>query len=173
MNASSSISDVNALATNTAFSVMNLASDFLVVIILVAILFLFAWYIGRGPFVAMTLSLYAAFAVYTVFPYMSSLPASPASASVFSHVGLYALLTFGFYLILRRVVVSDFLYIGIFGLAILALLGAGFLIALGYHTFDASSVYHFSSAVDTLFAPDKYFFWWFAGPAVGLFFLAR
>jgi len=173
MSATSSLSDVNALATHTASSVMNLGSDFFVVIIIIAILFLFAWYIGRGPFVAVILALYAASAVYTVFPYMSFLPASPASASVLAHVGLYAALTFGFYLILRRVVVSDFLYIGVIGLAVLSFLGAGFLIALGYHSFDVTSVHLFSSAIQALFAPSQYFFWWFVGPAIGLFFFAR
>jgi hypothetical protein len=78
-----------------------------------------------------------------------------------------------FYLILRRVVVSDFLYIGIFGTLILALLGATFLIAMAYHVFPVADVYNFTPAMDALFAPQKYFFWWFVAPALGLFFLAR
>jgi hypothetical protein len=74
---------------------------------------------------------------------------------------------------LRRVVVSDFLYVGIIGLLILSLLATGFLIALAYHVFPVTSVYHFSSAIDMLFASKTYFWWWFIAPAVGLFFLAR
>jgi hypothetical protein len=173
MSSTSSLGDVNALATHTAFSVLNLASDFLVVIIVVALLFLFAWYVGRGPFVAILLAFYAAYAAYATFPYMSYLPSAPPLSSVLAHIGLYAAFVFAFYLVLRRVIVSDFLYIGIFGLAILAFVGAAFLIALGYHVFAISAVYHFSSAIDMLFAAKQYFFLWFAAPAVGLFFLAR
>ncbi|MDD2657331.1 MAG: hypothetical protein PHD04_01560, partial [Candidatus Pacebacteria bacterium] len=78
-----------------------------------------------------------------------------------------------FYIILRRVVVSDFLYIGIFGLIILSFLGSAFLIALAYHVFPVASVYHFTPAIDLLFAAKAYFWWWFAAPAIGLFFFAR
>lgn len=173
MNASSSLEGVNALATNTAMSVWNIGGDFVIVIVLLALFFVFAWYVGRGPFVAILFALYAAYATYIVFPYMSYLPSAPASSSVLAHIGLYAALTLIFYIILRRVVVSDFLYIAVLGLVVLALLAAGFVIALAYHTFDVTSIYQFTPAIDALFAPKEYFFWWFAGPAIGLFFLAR
>ena len=78
-----------------------------------------------------------------------------------------------FFIILRRVVVSDFLYVGIFGLAALSFFAAAFLIALAYHVFPVADVYNFTPAIDLLFAPKEYFFWWFIAPAVGLFFLAR
>ncbi len=173
MNASSSLEGVNALATNTAMSVWGLAGDFAIVLVLVAVFFIFAWYVGRGPFVATLFALYAAYATYIVFPYMSYLPSAPASSSVLAHIGLYAALTLIFYIILRRVVVSDFLYIAVLGLIVLALLAAGFLLALAYHSFEVTSIYQFTPAIDALFAPKEYFFWWFVGPAIGLFFLAR
>jgi hypothetical protein len=117
--------------------------------------------------------MYAAFAVYAVFPYISSLPTEPALTSFFAHAGLYAVLTFIFYLILRRVIVSDFLYINAFGLLILSLLGAGFLIALASHSFALTSIYQLTPSLAEFLTPAKYFFWWFAGPAIGLLFLAR
>lgn len=167
------LAQVNALATHTALSVSSIASNFLIILILLSFFFLFAWYVGRGPFVAVLLAFYAAYALYLTFPYMSSLPTAPAMAALLAHFGLYAGLTFVFYIILRRVVVSDFLYIGIFGLIALSFLAATFLLALGYHVFAIASIYHFTPAVDILFSPDKFFFWWFIAPAVGLFFLAR
>jgi len=169
----SNLSNVGTLASQTVATVWGSASDFLIVIILLAVLFLFAWYVGRGPFVAVLLALYAAYAVYIAFPYMSYLPSAPATTALLAHIGLYVAFTIAFYIVLRRVVVSDFLYIGIFGLIALSLLGAGFIVALLYHVFPISSIYHFSPAIDTLFAPKEYFFWWFVAPAVGLFFLAR
>ena len=167
------IAQVNALATNTALTAWNAASDFLIILILLSVFFLFAWYVGRGPFVAVLLAFYSAYALYIAFPYMSLLPTPPATTALFAHIGLYLGLTFAFYIILRRVVVSDFLYIGIFGLIALSFLGSAFLIALAYHVFPVASIYQFTPALDILFAPKAYFFWWFSAPAIGLFFLAR
>jgi hypothetical protein len=167
------IAQVSALATPAALSAWSAASDFLIVIILLALFFFFARYAGRGPFVGVLLALYSAYALYAVFPYVSFLPTAPAMTALFAHVGLYAAFVIAFYLILRRVVVSDFLYVGTFGLIVLSFLASAFLLALAYHVFPVAEVYRFTPAIDALFAPEKYFFWWFAAPAVGLFFFAH
>ena len=173
MTATDGIAQVNTLATHTALTVWNGMSDFLIILILLAVFFLYAWYVGRGPFVAVLLAFYCAYALYVVFPYMSYLPTAPAMTALLAHIGLYAGFALVFYIVLRRVVVSDFLYIGIFGLIALSFLGAAFLLALAYHVFPVANVYNFTPAVAALFQPDKYFFWWFVAPAIGLFFLAR
>ena len=162
MTATEGLAQVNTLATHTALTVWSASGNFLILLALTGAFFLFAWYVGRGPLVALLLSLYAAYAVYIAFPYASLLPSAPLSTALFAHIGVYAALVLVFYIILRRVVVSDFLYIGIFGL-----------IALGYHVFAVTGLYQFTPAVAALFAPNQYFFWWFAAPAIGLFFLAR
>jgi len=167
------ITQVKNLAVDTALSAWNSASDFLIIIVLVAALFLFAWYVGRGPLVAVLLAFYCAYALYVIFPYASYLPTAPAMTALLAQVGVYLSLSFLFYIILRRVVVSDFLYIGIFGLLALSFFGSAFLIAMAYQVFPVNTVYHFTPAIDLLFAPKEYFFWWFAAPAIGLFFLAR
>ena len=171
--ATDGIQQVSALATNTALAVWNSASDFFIVLILFSAFFLFAYYVGRGPFVALLLAFYCAYALYAMFPYMSYLPTAPEMTALYAHIGLYVAFTLAFYIILRRVVVSDFLYIGIFGLTALSFLGAGFLLALAYHVFPVSDVYSFTPAISLLFAAKAYFFWWFTAPAIGLFFLAR
>lgn len=173
MSATDGIAQVNTLATNTAATIWNFGSDFLIVLVLVAFFFAFAWYVGRGPFVAIILSYYGAYAIYIAFPYEQYLPQAPALTALLAHAGLYAALGFVFYIILRRVVVSDFLYVGMIGLIILAFLASTFLIALTYHVFPITSIYEFTPAIDVLFAPKEFFFWWFIAPAVGLFFLAR
>ena len=173
MTATTSIAHVSALATHTALSLWSMGAAFLIVIILFALFFLFAQYVGRAPFVSVLLAFYSAYALYLVFPYLSYLPSDPPIAALLAHVGVYAALSFAFFIILRRFIVSDFLYIGLFGIIILSLLAAGFLLALAYHTFAVTGVYHFTPAIDAFFAPEKYFFWWFISPAVGLFFLAR
>lgn len=164
---------VTNLASHTASSAWNVASDFLIILVLIGFFFGFAWYVGRGPFVAIMLSYYGAYAIYTAFPYEQYLPQAPALTALLTHAGVYAGLGFAFYVVLRRVVVSDFLYVGNIGLIVLSFLASTFLFALAYHVFPVSSIYHFTPAMDLLFAPKEYFFWWFIAPAVGLFFLAR
>ncbi len=164
---------MNALATHTALSAYAVLGNVLALLILASALFLFARYVGRGPFVALLLSFYAGYAIYAAFPYLAFLPSAPALTAVLSHAAVYFGLVLVFYIILRRVVVSDFLYIGLFGHIILATLGAAFLIALAYHVFSVTDVYHFTPTIAQLFAPTQYFFYWFAAPAIGLFFFAR
>lgn len=166
------IAQVTNVATHYATTAWSAASDFLIIIILFGILFLFAWYIGRATLVSVLMAFYAAYAVYAVFP-TSYLPTAPAMTALIANIVLYAGLTLVFYIILRRVVVSDFLYIGIFGTIILSFLGAAFLLALAFNVFPVASVYNFTPAVSALFAPSEFFFWWFVAPAIGLFFLAR
>jgi hypothetical protein len=172
MDATGTVAQITTLATNTAFSAWALANDFLIVLVLFILLFLFAQVMGRGPFVALLVSLYAGYAVYNVFPYTSFIPTEPPMTAFLANVALYSALTFVFFLILRRVIISDFLYIGVFGLAILSLMGAGFLVAVASQIFSLTSFYTLTPAIAELFVP-SYFFWWFAGPAVGLLFLAR
>lgn len=173
MTAAQGLAQVNTLATHTALTLYASIGNFLILLGLAGVLFLFAWYVGRGPFVALLLSFYAGYAIYLVFPYRDLLPTAPALTAVITHAAVYAGLVLAFYIILRRVVVSDFLYIGLIGLIALSFLGAAFLIALGYHSFAVTDIYHFNTSIALLFAPAKYFFWWFVAPAIGLFFLAR
>ncbi len=173
MSATDGLAQVNILATNTVLTVWSAASDFLIILILVTVFFLYAWYVGRGQLVSVLLAFYCAYALYVMFPYMSYLPTAPALTALLAQAGVYLGLSFLFFIILRRVVVSDFLYIGILGLIALSFLAAAFLIALAYQVFPVASVYQFTPAIDLLFAPKEYFFWWFIAPAVGLFFLAR
>lgn len=164
---------IGTFLTSNAVSSWDVISGFLVLIVPALVLFYVGWYVGRGPFVAALLAFYAAYALYAAFPYADVLPSAPAATALATRLGLYLGLTFLFYIILRRVVVSDFLYIGMFGLLLLSVLASTFLLALGYHIFPVSAVYTFNAALDPFFKPDAYFFWWFIGPAVGLFFLAK
>ncbi len=173
MTATEGLAQVNTLATYTALSAWNFAGDFLIIIILMGAFFFFARAVGRGQLVALMLSFYSAYALFISFPYSSLLPTAPVLTALLSNVGLYAALTFLFYIILRRVVVSDFLYIGIVGFVVLSFLGATFLLALAYNVFPVATIYHFTPAVDALFAPKAFFWWWFVAPAIGLFVFAR
>ena len=167
------LTQASTIVTHSALTVWSASSDFLIIIIMLAVFVLFSRYVGRGPFVGLLLAFYAAYALYAAFPYQSALPTAPATTALLTHVGLYLALVLLFYIILRRIVVSDFLYIGIFGLLILSFLAAAFLLALLFNIFPISSIYSFTAPVAALFEPKQYFFWWFIAPAIGLFFFAR
>jgi hypothetical protein len=174
--ATQALDKVHALASHTYLTAWGTVSDFLIILVLVMFFFSFAWYIGRGPMIAIMLAYYGAYAIYYAFlqtPYANYLPSAPPFTALLVHVGLYAALGFAFYVVMRRVVVSDFLYVGNIGLIILSLFAATFLIALTYHVFPITSLYHYNHMMDILFAPKEFFFWWFIAPAISLFFLAR
>ena len=173
MSATGTIAQITNLATNTSFSAWATTNDFLVVIILAAAFFLFAWFMGRGAFVALLISLMAAYGPFIFFPYNSFLPKEPPMAALLANAGVYAVITFVFFVVLKRVISSDFIYIGLLGRFILSFLGTAFLIALASHVFSISSIYQFTPAISALFAQEQYFFWWFSGPAIGLLFFAR
>ena len=48
-----------------------------------------------------------------------------------------------------------------------------FLLAIAYHVFQVSNIYIFPDPINSLFAPDKYFFWWFVAPLLGLLFFVH
>ncbi len=175
LSATQGLSQVSTVATNTALTLWAAVASFVVLIILTLLFFLFSRYVGRGPYVALVLALYAGYAIYAVIPstYLAYLPSAPALTAVIVHAVLYLAFVFIFYIILRRVVVSDFIYIGLFGLIAISFLASAFLIALAYHVFSITNVYHFNTSIANLFAPARYFFWWFIAPAIALFFLAH
>lgn len=163
------ITQAQQIATHVSINFSSITSDFLSIIILAGALFIFARYIGRGPFVALIVSLYSGLALYTIFPFMHYLPSAPARTALISDVALFIGLSAIAYTILRRVVVSDFISLGTISLVILSLLGAGFLFALAYQVFPVRAVHSFTPAINALFAPKTYFFWWISAPLIGLF----
>ncbi len=167
------LAQAQTIASHTSFSLSALGGDFLVVLILLAVFFLFARYTGRGQFVALLISLYTGYALYSIFPFMRFLPTAPPVTALIADVALYSLFVGATYVILRRVVVSDFLSVGTISLIILSFLAATFLIALAYHVFPTRAVYAFTPALNALFASPDLFFWWFMAPLLGLFFLGR
>jgi hypothetical protein len=173
MTALDGLTQVNTIANPTAITLWAYIGSFVVLLALTGIFMLFARYTGRGPFVSLILAFYAGYAVYAAFPYGSLLPTAPVLTAVLVHAALYLFLVFVFYIVLRRIAASDFIHIGAFGLIAMSFFTAAFLIALAYHVFSITQIYSFNSSIAQLFAPARYFFWWFIAPAIALFFLAR
>lgn len=166
------LGQVTAAAGQVLTPVWSFVSGFLILLILMGVLLLFSRYMGYGPFISLICAFYIGYAFYAAFPYRSLLPSSPPQAALTATACVYFAFVLLAYLILRRVAASDFIHIGAFGLLLLSFLTAAFLIVLAYDAFPVRAVYAFTPALDHLFAAKKYFFWWFTGPLIGLFYLA-
>ncbi len=169
------LNSITHLATSSALSVWAIVGNFLALIVLAVALFFFGLKVGRAAFVALVMSLYAGFALYSLFPYKDELMKSAGTPLVKAVMALiiFGVLTFVPYLIIRRIATSGAMHIPPFMLAILATLSAGCILALGYHFFSLASIIPATPPLSALFSPEKYLFWWFVAPIVGFFFLAK
>ncbi len=148
--------------------------NFLVLLVIAAALFFFALRAGRSLFISLILALYVGFALFTVFPYKELIIVgeTPLVRAV-AGIALFAAFTFFPYILLRRVSSSGAMRINPLTLAALTLVTGGFVLALGYHILNIGAVIPLTPSLDLLFAPDKYFFWWFVAPLIGVYLTAR
>ena len=156
------------IITESAVSVWGIIGNVFVFLLIAAALVVFAMRVGKAALFALILSLYAAYAIYSVFPFTDLAGGTPLG-----NVAVYGVLVVLSYLLVRRIGSSGIGGLKIVPLVILAALTAGFVMALGYTTFDIDTVYSFPKTLDLLFAPSQYFFWWFVAPLVGVFALGR
>lgn len=165
---------LNSFTTGGFADITGFVGNFLVLLIIAGILFFFALRAGRSLLISLILSLYVGFAIFTVFPYkeMFLIGDTPLVRAV-AGIALFAVFTFFPYVLLRRVASAGTMRIHPVLLAALALVTGGFVLALGYHVLNIASVIPLTPSLDALFAPDKYFFWWFLAPLVGTYLTAR
>lgn len=165
---------LNAAATGGFGDIVGFFGNFLVLLVIAGLLFLFAWRVGRAMLVSLILALYVGFGFFTVFPYKEAfiIGDTPLVRAV-AGILLFAVLTFFPYVLLRRVSSSGNMRIGPVMLGILALITGGFVLALGYHVLNIAAVIPTTPSLDALFGPDKYFFWWFLAPLVGIYVTSR
>ena len=149
--------------------------NFLALIVLTLILFFFAMHQGASGLISLNTALYAGYALYIVFPYTDEvigIGSQPLIQAIIS-MGLFLLLMIVPFMISLRLTAPSFGQLSIIQNFLLSLGAAVFLMALAYHVFDISDIFHFSEPLNYLFAPEGYFFYWFIAPLVGLWFLAR
>lgn len=161
--------------TSLAGTVWALVGNVLALIILVVVLFLFGIKAGRARLTALILSIYLGFALYTVFPFTDALVGAGGTGTgkAIMELIVYAVLSFGSYLVLRRIGTHGTGGLRALPLLIVCLLSGALVLALCYRLFDLSALYNFPKTLDLLFAPAEYFFWWFIAPLVAIFFVNR
>lgn len=167
--------EVGQLATELTLDASAWVGNFVVLIALTAVIYLFTMRKGGGVLIAFNLALYIGYALYIVFPYRDAIIGIGATPLVEALIAvfLFAIATAGPLALALRLTPSQYGRLSIFQSFPLSLVAAGFLMALGYHVFDISNIYTFSDPLNQLFAPEGYFFYWFIAPIVGLWFLAR
>ena len=147
---------------------MSFGTDFFSFIVVAGIVLLFAVYFGRDRIAPLIASLYAALALYEAFPFPTMIQGP------YLHIGLYLLFT-----VLLFVAFSGLSYFmaarsgSFLAEIIMAVLIAGFVLAISIHVLPVQDIYTFTSATKALFTSNQMFFWWLIGPLAGLFFLGR
>lgn len=147
------------------------ATGLVVFVALAAALFVFARTAGRGPFVASVISLYVAYAIYSVFPYREALQKLAGASAFVTSLALFVVLAGGAFYLIRKVAV-DFNLFGVFSLIFISILTAGFILTILYQVLAFQNLYDIGKPLIELFTDKQLFFWWFVGPLAALILLA-
>lgn len=165
---------LNALATDGFTDIVGFIGNFFVLILIAVLLFVFALRAGRSLLISLILSLYVGFALFTAFPYTDTfIVGDTALMRAVSGIVLFAIFTIAPFVLLRRVSTSGSVFIQPIPLAVLTFVTGGFILAIGYHVLNIAAVIPLTPSLDALFAPDRFFFWWFIAPLVGIFITTR
>ncbi|HEV7121528.1 MAG TPA: hypothetical protein VGN56_01725 [Candidatus Paceibacterota bacterium] len=166
---------ITDFATKSAGNAQIWAGNFLALLILFGLMIAFSYKAGRGGIISLLLAFYAGYAIYILFPYTNAVVGAggtPIIKAVISVV-IYGIATYVPFHFIQRLTKGGFGVLSFFPRLVLSILAATFLLAVGYHVFHVSNVYTFPEPMNTLFGPDKYFFWWFIAPMLGLIFLVH
>ncbi|HEY0010505.1 MAG TPA: hypothetical protein VGB97_01160 [Candidatus Paceibacterota bacterium] len=169
------VTSISDFATSGVESAWLLIGNFLVLGILTVIMIGFSYKSGRGGIISLIIAFYAGYALYMVFPYTDDILDAGGSTIVKAviSIALYAAATFVPFHFIQRLTSGGFGVLSFVPRFVLSFLAATFLLTLAYHVFHISNIYTFPNPINSLFAPNEYFFWWFVAPLVGLLFLVK
>jgi len=162
-------------ATQSTTHAGALLGNFLALVVLTGIMIGFSYWSGRGGIISLVVAFYAGYGIYLVFPYTTQIidaGGAPLMKAILS-ILIFAFATVVPFIFIQRLVGGGFGVLSFVPRFALSFLAACFLLALAYHVFDFTHIYTFPEPMNTLFAPNEYFFWWFIAPLVGLFLLVH
>ena len=163
----------NLAAAGSVADVTGFIGNFLALLIVAGAILLFTLRQGRASFVSLVMSLYAALGLFSVFPYDDLLKGDSAMGSFVASALVFGGLAFASYLLLSRVTTTGTMAMHTLILAILSVLTAGFVLAVGYHLLGLSAAVPLTPSLAAILGPDRYFFWWCVAPLAGMFLAAR
>lgn len=169
------VTNVSDLATTGAASAWLWAGNFLTLLILTGVMIGFSYKAGRGGIISLLIAFYAGYALYIAFPYTDDIVAAGGTTLMKAAISIviYGIATFIPFHFIQRLTTGGFGVLSFVPRLVLSFLAAAFLLTLAYHVFYISNIYTFPSPIDSLFAPDEYFFWWFIAPLIGLLFFVH
>jgi hypothetical protein len=145
---------ISNIATASALHAWALIGNFLIVLVLTLLMIGFSYYGGRGGIISLQMSFYVGY-------------------KALLSVVLFIIASFIPYMFINRLIAGGFGILSFVPRFVLSFLAATFLLALAYHVFNVTHIYTFPEPMNSLFAPDQFFFWWFIAPLAGLFFLVH
>jgi hypothetical protein len=165
---------VSDIATKAAGNSMAVLSNFLILVVL-TVVFILISYRSRAGIISLLVAFYVGYAIYLVFPYTKDIVASGGSPVIKAAISvcIYAICCIVPYLFVERLVSGGIGVLSVFPRFGLSFLAATFLMALAYHVFSVNEIYTFPEPMNSLFAPNQYFFWWFLAPLLGLLLLVH
>jgi hypothetical protein len=165
---------VSNVATAAAHNAWALVGNFVALLVL-TVLMIVVSYRSRGGIISLILAMYVGYAIYSVFPFTNQILAFGGTLIIKAALSilLFAVATFFPYHFIERLTGGGFGILSFVPRFALSFLAATFVLAIAYHVFDINHLYSFPQPLNELFAPNKYFFWWFIAPLVGLFFLVH
>lgn len=163
---------VTTFASHGAASAWIYIGNFLILFILTLVMIGFSYKAGRGGIISLLVAFYAGYAIYSVFPYTNAIIGAGGSTLIKAVISvvIYAIATFIPFHFIQRLVGNGFGVLSFVPRFALSFLSAAFLLTLAYHVFHVSNIYTFPDPINSLFAPNEYFFWWFIAPLLGLLF---
>ncbi len=165
---------VSDVTTGVFSNSSTVISNFLILLAL-TVVFVLISYRSRAGIISLTVAFYVGYAIYLVFPYSKDIIASGGSPMIKAiiSIAIYAACTAIPFLFIERLVSGGIGVVSVFPRFGLSFLCAAFLMALAYHVFAINNIYAFPEPLNSLFAPDQYFFYWFIAPLVGLLLLVH
>lgn len=166
---SDTISVAQAAGGSALSSILSLSTDIFVIVGIFTALLLWGVWKGQSGLATLILSLIVATTLYKAFPFGAVFAVSP-----FVPIAIFIALAGASYFILTGLV-SVFSFEG--GVVswiktiLLAILATTLLVAITHHVISIDPIYTWSGAVEFLFEPAQYFFWWLLAPLVILFFI--
>ncbi len=164
---------VTALANSGASGVVPILMNFLALIVLTIVLFVFALRAGRPAFISLILSFYIGFGLFTVFPWKEQLMVGDGMTKAVAALLLYAILSALPFLVLRRVNTMGLMSIHPLPLFVLSGLSAGALLAVSYHFLNLAKILPATPPIAAYVVPEQFLFYWLIAPLVAFFVLIR
>ena len=167
------MNQVAAIAQSSTAGFPPIVMNFLALIVLTAVLFVFAMKAGRAAFISLVLALYVGFGLFMVFPWKAQIIAGDGVTKAVVALLLFVGLSIIPFLILRRVNTMGAMRIHALPLFGLSVLSAGALLALSYHFLNLATILPATPPLTTYVLPEQYLFYWLVAPLVGFFVFAR